>query len=71
MDSQELGDGATQGRADDMGGIDVVAVEDGQGVGGHVGEGVGVVGEVDGVRLAGVTVVVADDLATAVDEGLH
>lgn len=71
MDGQELGDGATQGGADDVGGIDLVTVEDGQGVGGHVGEGVGVAGEVDDIRLAGVAVVVADDLAVAADQGFH
>jgi hypothetical protein len=71
MDGQELGDGATQGGAGDVGGVDLVAVQDGQGVGGHVGEGVGVAGEVDDIGLAGIAVVVADDLAMAADQGFH
>ena len=68
VDGQKLGDAATEGRTDDVSGGDLVSVEDGQGVGGHVGEGVGVGFEVDGAGLAGVAVIEADDLAVAADQ---
>lgn len=47
-----------------------MAVEDGEGVGSHVGERVRVSVEVDDAGAAGVAMIEADDLTAAVDQGL-
>lgn len=66
-----LGDGAAQGRADEVRGVDAVPVQHGEAVGGHVRQRVGVRREVDAVGAAGVAVVEADHLPSSGDQCLH